>query len=371
MPTGRHVRPVCFWARCGGNAWLENSTRRSAAPTRVQCQPASDRCFRSAGFRSSGCSIRWLRPCLHGKRPASTRRRPPHALPMPGVQIAAVAREISARRVPVMHSSRRVWNPRFVSARTTGTANAIDPMPSRRRSKSRRNTRTRRAQTLLEPTSARFFLRSSAHFALCDAKKRNRGQVVESGENRPERAHDGLLACTARAGPNGGHSATSRTKQLFLRCFLRALRSRAGSKCKSERVRPASNAASPADAMRRHGENNCVRVLTVEKTVIRFRPSRRCLQKRVRRINTKTRSKIQRSARNFFTVDSGVVSPAKTQRQPNTQTRAARRHGFFLAAPPTGDASRIRSGARCASAVGRGSDTHGVVSTGPQYPQVH
>ena len=47
MPTGHHVRPVGFWSGRGGNAsWLENSTRRSAAPTRVQCQPANDRCFR-------------------------------------------------------------------------------------------------------------------------------------------------------------------------------------------------------------------------------------------------------------------------------------------------------------------------------------
>jgi len=157
--------------------------------------------------------------------------RPPHALPMPGVQIAAVVRgDRRARYVSVMHSSKRVLNPRFVSARTTGTANAIDPMPSRRRSKSCRSTRTRRAQTLLERTSARFFLRSSAHFALCDAKKRNRRQVVESGENRPARARDGLQARTARAAPNAGHSAAARTKHLFLRCFLRTLRSCAGSK---------------------------------------------------------------------------------------------------------------------------------------------
>jgi hypothetical protein len=33
---------------------------------------------------------------------------PPHTSPMPGVQIAAVAREIGGRQVPVMHASRRV-----------------------------------------------------------------------------------------------------------------------------------------------------------------------------------------------------------------------------------------------------------------------
>ena len=237
MPTGRHVRPVCFWSRRGGNAsWLEHSTRRSAAPTRVQCQPANDRCFRRLRVAPRDSAATDARSAGRVRvRTGSVSRRaafgPPHALPMPGVQIEAVVRgDRRARHVPVMHSSRRVWNPRFVSARTTGTANAIDPMPSRRRSKSRRSTRTRRAQTLLEPTSTWFFLRSSAHFALCDAKKRNRRQVVESGENRPARARDGLQSRTAHAGPNAGHSATARTKHLFLRCFLRTLRSCAGSK---------------------------------------------------------------------------------------------------------------------------------------------
>jgi hypothetical protein len=86
-------------------------------------------------------------------------------------------------------------------------------------------------------------------------------------------------------------------------------------------------------------------------------------------------------------VDTGSVSLAKPQHDPEYQTRDARRGGFFVArhgcdgldivdvsadAPGArGRPNQIRPGALRASAVDRGSDSRGAVLTGQQYPQVH
>lgn len=121
-------------------------------------------------------------------------------------------------------------------------------------------------------------------------------------------------------------------------------------------------------------KKDCVRLLTVEKTVIRFRHSRRCLRNQVsRRIET-TRSTTRTSARTIDTVDAGSLSPAKTsaaktspakvapaksQRHPEYQTRSARRRGFFVAGAARREC-RIRTGARRAPAVDRGSDSRDV-----------
>jgi hypothetical protein len=53
------------------------------------------------------------------------------------------------------------------------------------------------------------------------------------------------------------------------------------------------------------------RLLTLRKTVIRFRQSRRFLRKRVRKIITTTRSAKRTSASAVKTVDAGFLSPAK------------------------------------------------------------
>ena len=121
-------------------------------------------------------------------------------------------------------------------------------------------------------------------------------------------------------------------------------------------------------------KKDCIRLLTVEKTVIRFRHSRRCLRNQVsRRIET-TRSTTRTSARTIDTVDAGSLSPAKTpaaktspakvapakpQRHPEYRTRSATRRGFFVAGA-TRRECRIRTGARCAPAVDRGSDSRDV-----------
>jgi hypothetical protein len=86
-----------------------------------------------------------------------------------------------------------------------------------------------------------------------------------------------------------------------------------------------------SDSLSGPGKNICDRLLTVEKTVIRFRPSRRCLQNRVSRIITTTRSIKRTSARKIITVDAGSVSFAKTQRHQISRTRNALRGGFFVA----------------------------------------
>lgn len=121
-------------------------------------------------------------------------------------------------------------------------------------------------------------------------------------------------------------------------------------------------------------EKDCVRLLTVEKTVIRFRLSRRFLRNQVSRTIETTRSTTRTSARTMDTVDAGSlssaktpaaktspakVSPAKSQRNPEYQTRSARRRGFFVAGAAR-QACRIRPGARCAPAVDRGSDSRDV-----------
>jgi hypothetical protein len=78
-------------------------------------------------------------------------------------------------------------------------------------------------------------------------------------------------------------------------------------------------------------EKICARLLTVEKTVIRFRPADASLQKRVRSITTTSRSTTKPSARTVSTVDAGNVSFAKMQTHSESKTRSASRRGFFVA----------------------------------------
>jgi hypothetical protein len=68
-------------------------------------------------------------------------------------------------------------------------------------------------------------------------------------------------------------------------------------------------------------------VLTVKKTVIRFRPSRRCLPKRVSRINTTTRSTTRASARNLQSVEQARFPPRKAA-NPDQPTAPSQRAGL-------------------------------------------
>ena len=70
-------------------------------------------------------------------------------------------------------------------------------------------------------------------------------------------------------------------------------------------------------------------LLTVEKTVIRFRPKQTVPAERVSRINTKNGNTKRTSARTTDKVDAGFVSLAKTHRRQNNRTRSASRRGFF------------------------------------------
>lgn len=74
-------------------------------------------------------------------------------------------------------------------------------------------------------------------------------------------------------------------------------------------------------------EDFFVRVLTVKKSVIRFRPSRRCLPKRVSRINTTTRSTTRASARNLQTVEQARF-PQRKAANPRSTARAAAPRGI-------------------------------------------
>ena len=58
------------------------------------------------------------------------------------------------------------------------------------------------------------------------------------------------------------------------------------------------------------------KVLTVEKTVIRFRPADGSLRKRVRTATTTRCHETTHSARAYMTVESGVVSPDKSENAP-------------------------------------------------------
>lgn len=79
------------------------------------------------------------------------------------------------------------------------------------------------------------------------------------------------------------------------------------------------------------GKKVCVRLLTVEKTVIRFRPSRPFLQNQVSRTIATNSSSTRTSARTIHMVDAGSLSSAKRESNPFQQTRSARRCGFFVA----------------------------------------
>jgi hypothetical protein len=113
-------------------------------------------------------------------------------------------------------------------------------------------------------------------------------------------------------------------------------------------------------------------LLTVEKTVIRFRPSRHTLRTRVSIKIATTRSTTRTSARTIDTVDAGSLSSAKTLAAKNSPAKtptttffiepAAPGAAGFLLPAPLRRACRIRPGAPCAPAVDRGSDSRGVAS---------
>lgn len=105
-----------------------------------------------------------------------------------------------------------------------------------------------------------------------------------------------------------------RKKSAFYRCFFSGA-------CLSFALR-ASVAATPppppppsgTDRRRRPAKKSFAKVLTLEKSVIRFRPKQSMLRKRVSRINTTARETTQPIVRTGITVDAGLASPGKTQR---------------------------------------------------------
>jgi hypothetical protein len=119
------------------------------------------------------------------------------------------------------------------------------------------------------------FLRSWAHFALCDAKRTAaiEGHFEPCKPGMRRHAVHRARACTRRDECTSLRRAVEKT--LFLCGLLNALRLRArwfrddeGISCPTD-APPTAARADPGP------ENNCVRVLTVEKTVIRFRHNTR------------------------------------------------------------------------------------------------
>jgi hypothetical protein len=111
---------------------------------------------------------------------------------------------------------------------------------------------------------------------------------------------------------------------------------------------------------RRRWKKICARVLTVKKTVIRFRPSRRCLPKRVSRINTTTRSTTRASARNLQSVEQARF-PQRKAANPRSTARAAAPRG----------SSRIRIDVRIAPTDSPRRTPPRVFATGRYQPVVH
>lgn len=110
--------------------------------------------------------------------------------------------------------------------------------------------------------------------------------------------------------------------------------------------------------------NICDKVLTAEKTVIRFRPNQGSQPQRVGSIKKTTHADKQCSARLVMTVDAGVVSFDKTHDLPDAKPASLRQAGFFMEAGHRDRRGRrlphqIRCGAPGALAVSHGSDTRG------------
>jgi hypothetical protein len=111
---------------------------------------------------------------------------------------------------------------------------------------------------------------------------------------------------------------------------------------------------------RRRWKKKYAEVLTVKKTVIRFRPSRRCLPKRVSRINTTTRSTTRASARNLQSVEQARFPPRKAA-NPRSTDRAIATRG----------SSRIRIDVRIAPTDSPRRSPPRVFATGRYQPVVH
>lgn len=162
-------------------------------------------------------------------------------------------------------------------------------------------------------------------------------------------------ACVANSG--APRRRTLKTSAFVTGNAPRARRPHAGRRLPTSRRVPRAGDSGVSPLENFHG-----RVLTVEKTALRFRPNKRWPRKRVSRSHAKTRSTIPTSALDC-TGGAGRVSLRNPHMATTTTTREASRRGFFHAGTAAGH-PRIRSGARCAPAVGRGSDTRGGVTTG-------
>ena len=104
-----------------------------------------------------------------------------------------------------------------------------------------------------------------------------------------------------------------------------------------------SRAASRRDRRERTAKKNCDRLLTVGKTVIRFRPSRRSLQKRVRKQNAIT-GRITCTSTSSIKRWTPASHPSRKREAPMIETCSVRRRGFFIGRGASTAASRWIAG---------------------------
>ncbi len=164
-------------------------------------------------------------------------------------------------------------------------------------------------------------LRSSAQIGLCDAKRERSPQTIFGCRGGRRKALGGTMAVAGWRCENATVPMREKKKPLVFRVGLKRVGRLwirwPGRAC----VRPRRWPPAPPTTT----EKNRAWVLTVKKTVIRFRPSRRCLQKRVSRINTTTRSTTRASARNTQTVEQARFPPRKAANPRSTDRAIATR----------------------------------------------
>ena len=121
----------------------------------------------------------------------------------------------------------------------------------------------------------------------------------------------------------------ARRKHAFSRCFSRCVRFfRDPARMARTRCR-ARGADAIARAVAAARKIFCDRLLTAEKTVIRFRPNGRSLQKRVIKHNAMAGSTTRTSARNIKRW-TPASHPSRKEEAPPIETCSAGRRGFFV-----------------------------------------
>jgi len=179
----------------------------------------------------------------------------------------------------------------------------------------------RRGSAVVGAVRSRKFLRSLAQSGCCDAQSALASRRPAARRFSVPRRRQRRCAQRPRRVPHCSAAAGRRANKLHKTRLFFTQRGICGACNRRSSVRVSSLARAcrpPGEACGADGrvEFFCDRLLTVEKTVIRFRPSRRYLRTRVSRTTATSSSTTQPSALTVSKVDAGTVSSAKTQTHP-------------------------------------------------------